>query len=76
MISYLCKCVGVSKSGYYNYFHHDENRKNKEDKDVEDFKLILKAYKFKKRKKGARQIKMVLDNEFVDNNRVSITNIL
>jgi len=67
MISYLCKCIGVSKSGYYNYFHHDENRKNKEDKDVKDFKLILKAYKFKKRRKGARQIKMVLENEFNTN---------
>ena len=32
--------------------------------DQKDFDLILKAYKFKKRKKGARQIMMVLDNEF------------
>ncbi len=57
MISYLCKCIGVSKSGYYNYFHHDENRKNKEDKDVKDFELILKAYKFKKRKKVLDKLK-------------------
>ena len=33
-------------------------------KDEENFEIILKAYKFKNRKKGSRQIKMVLDNEF------------
>ena len=64
MVSYLCKCIGVSKSGYYNYFNNDKIREIKERNDERDFKLILKAYKFKKRKKGARQIKMVLENEF------------
>lgn len=64
MITYLCGCVGVSKSGYYNYFKNEDARKKRDKKDEYDFNLILKAYKFKKRKKGSRQIKMVLENEF------------
>jgi len=64
MVTYLCDCVGVSKSGYYNYFQNEEKRKIRDEKDKQDFELILKAYKFKNRKKGARQIRMVLENEF------------
>ena len=64
MTSYLCKCIGVSKSGYYNYLKKENKRIERDNKDQKDFDLILKAYKFKKRKKGARQIMMVLDNEF------------
>ena len=64
MTTYLCSCIGVSKSGYYNYLNNKNKRIERDKKDQEDFKWILKAYKFKKRKKGARQIKMVLDNEF------------
>ena len=64
MTSYLCSCIGVSKSGYYNYLNNEDKRIERDNKDQKDFDLILKAYKFKKRKKGARQIMMVLDNEF------------
>lgn len=64
MITYLCKCIGVSKSGYYNYFNNENKRNIKDEQDKMDFELILKAYKFKNRKKGSRQIKMVLENEF------------
>lgn len=64
MTTYLCNCIGVSKSGYYTYLSNEDKRIEKEKKDKEDFEWILKAYKFKKRKKGSRQIKMVLDNEF------------
>ena len=64
MTSYLCNCIGVSKSGYYNYLKNENKRIERDNKDQKDFELILKAYKFKKRKKGARQIMMVLDNEF------------
>ncbi len=64
MITYLCNCIGVSKSGYYNYFKNENKRIIKDEKDTTDFGLILKAYKFKNRKKGSRQIKMVLENEF------------
>ena len=64
MTTYLCKCIGVSKSGYYNYLKNENKRIERDNKDQKDFDLILRAYKFKKRKKGARQIMMVLDNEF------------
>lgn len=66
MVSYLCEAVGVSRSGYYNYFSNRSIQKRKErensDKSLRD--NILKAYKFKRRKKGARQIKMTLEGQF------------
>lgn len=65
-ISYLCKLSGVSRSGYYNYFSKisTTNRKNQEQKDLETYKNVLAAFNFKKRKKGAKQIKMTLHNFF------------
>lgn len=66
MVSYLCEAVGVSRSGYYNYFSNRSIQKRKErensDKILRD--NILKAYKFKHRKKSARQIKMPLEGQF------------
>jgi putative transposase len=66
MVSYLCKLIGVSRSGYYNYFSlgSKERRNQKEKSDEVVREIILKAYKFKKRKKGARQIKMTLEGQF------------
>ncbi len=66
MVSYLCKVAGVSRSGYYNYFklESQERRKLKDEKDEVLKENILKAYNFKGRKKGARQIKMTLAGEF------------
>ena len=66
MISYLCKMVGVSRSGYYNYFSA-KSIKLRLERDAADGKvkdIIENAYHFKKRKKGARQIKMTLEFEF------------
>lgn len=51
MTTYLCKCIGVSKSGYYNYLKNEDKRIERDNKDQKDFDLILKAYKFKQRKK-------------------------
>jgi putative transposase len=66
MISYLCKMISVSRSGYYNYFSLKSqklrDRKNKYDEKSRD--IILKAYNFKRRKKGARQIKMTLQGQY------------
>lgn len=66
MVSYLCKVAGVSRSRYYNYFSlkSQEQRKQKEKKDEKVKKIILKAFHFKGRKKGARQIKMTLEGQF------------
>lgn len=59
MLSYLCEAVGVSRSGYYNYFSNKsaEKRKERENND----KVMIK---FKGRKKGARQVKMTLEGQF------------
>lgn len=66
MISYLCKVSGISRSGYYNYFSKNSinMREKRNNKDEISKKNILKAFNFKNRKKGARQIKMVLEGEF------------
>ncbi len=66
MITHLCEVSGVSRSGYYNYF----NDKSKVTRDILDRAdelvrdNILKAYNFKGRKKGAKQIKMTLEGQF------------
>ena len=51
---------------YYNYFSQKskEIRKNKEYKDEISRDKILKAFYFKKVKKGAKQIKMTLRRQF------------
>ncbi len=66
MVKYLCEIAGVSRSGYYNYFSakSQEQRKRKNEKDEEIKEIILKAFHFKRRKKGARQIKMTLAGQF------------
>ncbi|WP_371321714.1 IS3 family transposase [Robertmurraya korlensis] len=66
MVSHLCKTAGVSRQGYYNYFSAKqvERRNDQEKKDEALRNLVLKAYNFKNRKKGARQIKMVLAGQF------------
>ena len=66
MVSFLCGVTGVSRSGYYNYFSEksQEHRKLKDEKDEIVKKTILKAFHFKGRKKGARQIKMTLEGQF------------
>ncbi|SET83654.1 Transposase InsO and inactivated derivatives [Oceanobacillus limi] len=66
MVRYLCTVTGVSRSGYYNYFStkSQERRKQRDKRDENLKEMVLKAFHFKKRKKGARQIKMVLQNQF------------
>lgn len=66
MLSYLCKLAGVSRSGFYNYFSlkSQQNRDNHKNEDEAMKDIILKAYNFKGRKKGARQIKMTLEGQF------------
>lgn len=65
MISYLCKVAGVSRSGYYKYFSSESKdlRKSREDKDILSKENVLKAFNFKGRKKGARQIKEDLSSK-------------
>lgn len=66
MVKYMCDISCVSRSGYYKYFSSTtiKKRKSNEVRDLESRNNILKAYNFKNRKKGARQIKMILNNHF------------
>jgi putative transposase len=79
MVGYLCEVAGVSRSGYYNYFSErsQQRREQKEAKEQEVKEIILKAFHFKGRKKGARQIKMTLAGQFsVDYNLKRIRRIM
>lgn len=66
MVRYLCQIAHVSRSGYYRYFSKEAIRaRQKQDEADEVVKeIILKAYHFRGRKKGARQIKMTLENQY------------
>jgi len=59
-ISWMCMFAGVSRSGYYRWIGADETRKVAEEKDKQDFDLILIAYTFRGFAKGARGIYMRL----------------
>lgn len=59
-VSDLCRTAGVSRSGYYNWLHSADAREKKEAADLEDFQLILDAYRFRGYDKGARGIQMRL----------------
>lgn len=54
--------MGVSRSGYHNYFTEESAQKRavqeKEDETVKD--IILKAYRFRGRKKGRAKINIAL----------------
>lgn len=63
-LSHLLTISGVSKSGYYGYTHETESKLIREFNDEEDFELIMRAYRFKGFNKGARQLKMTLENDF------------
>ncbi|MBP1935138.1 transposase InsO family protein [Ammoniphilus resinae] len=66
MVTYLCTIAGVSRSGYYNYFSAKSQKRRKENDQKDEIakEIILKAFHFKGRKKGARQIKMTLAGQF------------
>lgn len=66
MVRHLCEAAGVSRSGYYRYFSvsAEEKRQEQKGRDEAVRDVILKALRFKGRKKGARQIKMTLEGHF------------
>lgn len=59
-VSELCTISGVSRSGYYEWVKAAEARHLQEQKDREDFELILIAYKKHGYSKGARGVNMSL----------------
>jgi transposase InsO family protein len=62
-LSYLFELAGVSKSGYYGFSEQTDSKLVRELKDEEDFELIMQAYRFKGFNKGAKQLKMTLENQ-------------
>lgn len=56
----LCEIAGVSRSGYYAWIKATPIRALEEQRDREDFDLILTAYKMHGYSKGARGIYMAL----------------
>ena len=59
-INDMCILSGISRSGYYRYIKEPEKKFEKEARDKESFKLILKAYEHRGYAKGARGIHMRL----------------
>lgn len=64
MTGYLCNLLNVSRSGYYSYIQAAETRKERTRQDAEVGAQIKKAFHRRGFKKGARSIKMILENEF------------
>lgn len=66
MVRYLCQLVGVSRSGYYRYFTEETKAKRKTCHQADEVvkEIILKAFQFRRRPKGARQIKMTLEQQY------------
>ncbi|WP_407083019.1 IS3 family transposase [Paenibacillus polygoni] len=66
IVRYLCQIAHVSRSGYYRYFSKEamQARQKQDEADEVVKEIILKAYHFRGRKKGARQIKMTLKNQY------------
>ncbi len=64
MTRYLCVCIGVSRSGYYNYLNTENIRNKRQKQDEKVRNIILNAFNKRGYKKGARSIKMILENEY------------
>ena len=66
MVTFLCEEAGVSRGGYYNYFSTKaiKRREVREEQDLALLDLILEVYNFKGYKKGSREIKDFLFNEY------------
>jgi len=56
----MCRVVGVSRSGFYAWRNHEWKRQDKEQRDCEDFEIILQAYKYRGYDKGINGLYMRL----------------
>ncbi|WP_413783547.1 IS3 family transposase, partial [Peribacillus muralis] len=63
MTRYFCDLLEVSRSGYYSYLKASTIREAREQLDLETKEVILEAFNRRGYKKGARSIKMILENE-------------
>ena len=72
----MCALAGVSRSGYYRWIRHADERKKQELQDKEDFLIILEAYRFRGFDKGARGIYMRLLHQGIVMNVKKIRRIM
>ena len=62
-IEWLCEIADVSRSGYYRWLKAEPVRNARDDRDIMDYALILKAYQYRGYDKGARGVHMRLLRE-------------
>ena len=67
-VSSLCSMAGVSRSGYYAWLKAVPTREAQEQRDREDFDLVLEAYRMRGYSKGAKGIYMALRTSSVADN--------
>lgn len=79
-VAYMCKCAGVSRSGFYSYLSSKRNPASKlnqrEIQDRKDFELILAAYKHRGYDKGRRGIRMRLLHMGIKMNEKKISRLM
>lgn len=75
-ISMMCRIAGVSRSGYYSWLESADYRRACEAQDARDFELVLDAYRFRGRPKGARGIYMRLLHKKVRMNLKKIRRLM
>lgn len=78
-VSWLCEIAEVSRSGFYAWQSRMKDYEiinSKEEKDQEDFNLILQAYKYRNYPKGSRLIHMHLLHQGVCINRKKIQRLM
>ena len=74
-LSWLCKYAGVSRSGYYSWVNNP-NIEVQEQKDRNDFELILKAYNYRGYNKGVNGIYMRLLRDGIVFNKKKIRRLM
>ena len=75
-ITWLCDTAAVSRSGYYSWLDAAEIRKTRDEKDKNDFEIILEAYTYRGYAKGSRGIHMRLLNQGIHMNRKKIQRLM
>ena len=58
-VAAMCEIAGVSRSGYYHYLSTEDQRMEREERDRQDFLLILKAYQYRGYHKGALSARQI-----------------
>lgn len=75
-ITWMCQIAGVSRSGFYAWQSSATVRQQRERDDEGDFALILEAYRFRGRPKGARGIYMRLLHQDIRMNLKKIRRLM